>query len=247
MATDPTTDPSATASPADGPPAGGAGMPEALPEWVTVSRPVAAGAGDRLVSPRRVVAQLLLGVLAAIVLVGVLGSLAAQRLAEREAVNDAATMAGVIAEAVVQPALTDELVAGDPQALAAFDALVRRSVLSDNVVRVKLWTPQGRVVYADEPQLVGETFTLDADQRAALDGPTTVAPLRHERRQQRRLPGPRRPGHPDEVGRSLAPELGRRDLREQRGGRVAVGPVLDHVESRGRGRTVALAKTPAEL
>ncbi|HEX6916843.1 MAG TPA: histidine kinase [Phycicoccus sp.] len=150
-------------------------MPEALPEWVTVSRPVAAGAGDRLVSPRRVVAQLLLGVLAAIVLVGVLGSLAAQRLAEREAVNDAVTMAGVIAEAVVQPALTDELVAGDPQALATFDAVVRRSVLSDNVVRVKLWTPQGRVVYADEPQLVGRTFTLDADQRAALDGPTTVA------------------------------------------------------------------------
>lgn len=175
MATDPTTDPSATASPADGPPAGDAGVPEALPEWVTVSRPVAAEAGDRLVSPRRVVAQLLLGVLAAIVLVGVLGSLAAQRLAEREAVNDAATMAGVIAEAVVQPALTDELVAGDPQELATFDALVRRSVLSDNVVRVKLWTPQGRVVYADEPQLVGKTFTLDADQRAALDGPTTVA------------------------------------------------------------------------
>lgn len=175
MGTDPTTDPGATASPADGPPAGGVGVPEALPEWVTVSRPVAAGVGDRLVSPRRVVAQLLLGVLAAIVLVGVLGSLAAQRLAEREAVNDAATMAGVIAEAVVQPALTDELVAGDPQALATFDAVVRRSVLSDNVVRVKLWTPQGRVVYADEPQLVGRTFTLDADQRAALDGPTTVA------------------------------------------------------------------------
>lgn len=175
MATDPTTEPSATASPVDGPPAGDAGVPEALPEWVTVSRPVAAGAGDRLVSPRRVVAQLLLGVLAAIVLVGVLGSLAAQRLAEREAVNDAATMAGVIAEAVVQPALTDELVAGDPQAVATFDALVRRSVLSDNVVRVKLWTPQGRVVYADEPQLVGKTFTLDSDQRAALDGPTTVA------------------------------------------------------------------------
>ncbi len=42
-------------------------------------------------------------------------------------------------------------------------------------MRVKLWRPDGYVLWADEPQLVGRTFALDADQREALDGPTTVA------------------------------------------------------------------------
>ncbi|MBD3784424.1 MAG: integral membrane sensor signal transduction histidine kinase, partial [Micrococcales bacterium] len=127
------------------------------------------------VGPRRVLVQLALGVAAALVLVGVLGSLAARQLAEREAVNDAATMAGVIAEAVVQPAMTDALMAGDAEAVDAFGRTVTRSLDRDTVVRVKLWRPDGYVLWADEPQLVGRTFTLDGEQREALDGPTTVA------------------------------------------------------------------------
>ncbi|MGL4744789.1 MAG: sensor histidine kinase [Dermatophilaceae bacterium] len=144
--------------------------------WVTV----ASGGPDReavadSVRPRRVVAQLLAGVVAAILAVGVLGSLAARQLAEREAVNDAATMAGVLAEAVVEPALTEDLVAGDARAVAEFGEQVASGFDPENVVRVKLWRPDGYVLYADEPQLVGRTFTLEPDQRAALDGPTTIA------------------------------------------------------------------------
>ncbi|MBM6405532.1 hypothetical protein JQN72_14900 [Phycicoccus sp. CSK15P-2] len=142
--------------------------------WRVVSRPVILD-DDPAVRPHRIVARLVLGVLAAMVVVGVLGTLAARQLAEREAVNDAATMAGVVAEAVVQPALTDELLAGDPDAVAAFDDTVRRSLLGDTVVRVKLWRPDGLVVYADEPQLIGRSFPLDDEQQEALDGPSTIA------------------------------------------------------------------------
>ncbi len=173
MGTDPTTDPTVP-SPVEVPaPAGGAPCPE--PVWVTVSRPAAIDADDGPVHPRRVLAQLALGVLAALLLVGVLGSLAARQLAEREAVNDAASMAGVIAEAVVQPAMTEELMAGDPAAADAFGATLERSLDRETVVRVKLWRPDGYVLWADEPQLVGRTFGLDEGQREALDGPTTVA------------------------------------------------------------------------
>ena len=173
MATDPTADPQ-VASPVGVPaPTGDVWRPE--PEWVLVSRAAEPEPDARPVQPRRVLAQLAAGVLAALVLVGVLGSLAAKQLAEREAVNDAASMAGVIAEAVVQPAMTDALMAGDPAAVAAFGTTVDRSLDRDTVVRVKLWRPDGYVLWADEPQLVGRTFALDADQREALDGPTTVA------------------------------------------------------------------------
>ncbi len=43
------------------------------------------------------------------------------------------------------------------------------------IVRVKLWSPDGRVLYADEPQLVGRTFALSDDQRAAISQPQTKA------------------------------------------------------------------------
>ncbi len=119
--------------------------------------------------------QLAAGVLAAMVLVGVLGTLAARQLAEREAVNDAAGIAEVLAEAVVQPSLTPELFSGDPAAVAAFDEIARDQLLSDSIMRVKLWSPQGQVLYADEGQLVGRTFALTTDQLEALSQPATVA------------------------------------------------------------------------
>ncbi|NHA68311.1 sensor histidine kinase [Phycicoccus flavus] len=173
MATDPTTEPLAPAAPAPADPAS-AGSP-ARPAWLRVSRVVRPDTAPEALRPRRLVARLALGVLGAVVLVAVLGALAARQLAEREAVNDAATVAGVIAEAVVQPNLDAALMAGDADAVARFDETVRRSVDRDTVVRVKLWSPNDRVLYADEPQLVGRTFPLDAEQRAALADRRVVA------------------------------------------------------------------------
>jgi len=126
-------------------------------------------------SARRVVIQLLVALGVVLVVVGALGSFAAQRLAEREAVNDAAVTADVLAEAVITPALSDALLAGDALALGAVDTVVRDRVLGEQVVRVKLWAPDGTVVYADEPQLVGRRFALSANQREALAQPRTTA------------------------------------------------------------------------
>ena len=143
--------------------------------WVTVSRTREADQPQTPVSPRRVLTQVVAGLAIVLLLVGVLGSLAAQRLAEREAVNDAATIADVLADAVITPALTDALTEGDAAAVAAMDTVVRERVLGPRIVRVKLWSPDGQVLYADEPQLVGRTFALSADQRAAISQPQTKA------------------------------------------------------------------------
>jgi two-component system, NarL family, sensor kinase len=126
-------------------------------------------------SARRVVLQLLVAVAVVLVVVGALGSFAAQRLAEREAVNDAAGTADVLAEAVITPVLRDALLAGDALAVGAVDTVVRDRVIGEQVVRVKLWAPDGTVVYADEPQLVGRRFALSANQRQALAQPRTTA------------------------------------------------------------------------
>ncbi|QKJ19352.1 sensor histidine kinase [Microbacterium hominis] len=106
---------------------------------------------------------------------GLLGAFAAQLLAEREALNDAANTADVLAEAVIQPSLSDDLLTGDRAAIDALDEIVRERVLGSDVVRVKIWSPQGTVLYADEPQLIGRTFALGDDQRIALAEPQTRA------------------------------------------------------------------------
>lgn len=119
--------------------------------------------------------MLVLGILAALLVVGLLGALAAQRLAEQEALNDAANTADVLADAVIQPELTDALADGDPAAALEFDAIIRERVLGPGVVRVKIWAPDGTVLYADEPELMGRTFPLGEDQRIALADPQTRA------------------------------------------------------------------------
>lgn len=126
-------------------------------------------------STRTIVLRLAAGIVAVLVVVGLLATFAAQWLAEREAVNDAANVTDVLADAVVQPNLTSALADGEPDAVAAFDRVIRGQVLGDDVVRVKVWSPDGVVLYADERQLIGRSFELDASQREALSNPSTRA------------------------------------------------------------------------
>ncbi|MFE1664041.1 sensor histidine kinase [Microbacterium sp. P02] len=170
------------AAPIDVSTIGDAGAPASAPStpvpWVRI---VAGREQDvrarRSPRARSVMVRLAVGLAAVLVVVGVLGAFAAQWLAEREAVNDAATVADVLAEAVVQPAITDALADGEATAVEEFDAIMRQRVLSEEIVRVKIWSPDGVVLYADEPQLIGRTFALDDAQREALSNPQTRADI----------------------------------------------------------------------
>jgi two-component system, NarL family, sensor kinase len=147
----------------------------ARPQWVTVSKPPDVDERDRPVRTRRVVIQVVAGALVVLFLVAVSGAFASRRLAEKQSVNDAAKTANVLAEAVVQPALTDELLTGDPAALEAIDAAVRAYVLGTSSVRVKIWTPEGEIIYSDEPVLIGQTFELGEEERSVFTTPTMRA------------------------------------------------------------------------
>jgi signal transduction histidine kinase len=57
---------------------------------------------------------------------------------------------------------------GDPTAIDRINTVVHERILSERVVRVKVWTPDGRIVYSDEPRLIGQNFDLGAGERAAL-------------------------------------------------------------------------------
>jgi signal transduction histidine kinase len=54
---------------------------------------------------------------------------------------------------------------GEPRDLAHLDDLVVGQVLTGSNVRVKIWSTGGRILYSDEPALIGRRFTLGADER----------------------------------------------------------------------------------
>ncbi|MEA2555321.1 MAG: two-component system, NarL family, sensor kinase, partial [Actinomycetota bacterium] len=103
-----------------------------------------------------------------LVLVGVVGVVVMQRVGQAEAIRQAKDITSVAARVVVQPGLTDGILNGDAASLNALDLLVGRDVLHDPIVRVKIWAPDGTIVYSDEPDLIGERFTLGADELYAL-------------------------------------------------------------------------------
>jgi two-component system NarL family sensor kinase len=149
----------------------GEGGSGAAPRWTTVARPAdptpASAADPR---PAGVVAWVAVVSVLVIVAVAVAALIAARGLAEAESVRDAADRADRIADAIVEPALTDALVDGDEEARRAMDEEVRDHVLSSSIVRVKIWDDTGRVVWSDEPALIDRRFELDEDDLEALAG-----------------------------------------------------------------------------
>jgi signal transduction histidine kinase len=117
---------------------------------------------------RGVVAQIVAAGLVILALVAIAGSVAARRASEREAVNDALQITNLLATGVIGPALEDGLLTGDAAALRRFDDVVHERVLGPRVTRVKIWNPSGRILYSDEPRLIGDTFPLGADELQAL-------------------------------------------------------------------------------
>jgi two-component system NarL family sensor kinase len=129
----------------------------------------------RMVSVPRVVLAFALAGLVAVLAAGAVADRAFRRVGRDEAIVDARKVTALAASAVVQPRLTTALLAGDPRAVARLDAAIRRSVLGGDVVRVKLWSAGGRIVYSDAVALRGRRFPAHgAEIRALRDGVVTA-------------------------------------------------------------------------
>jgi signal transduction histidine kinase len=94
-----------------------------------------------------------------------------------EAIGNAAQATRLVARATIEPNLSDSLADSDRSALDEFDGAVRPSVVRDPVVRIKIWTPDGRVAYSDEPRLIGSRFAVDDHQDRALRTGQAIASL----------------------------------------------------------------------
>ena len=139
--------------------------------WLTI-----ASAADRRAEGHRRAARVYVQVIAMAVVVvlavAFFAASAGRRVAEEQAIDAATRRADLLAEVVVQPALTDGVVTQDPVAIDRLATAVSRHVVGMRITRIKFWTAEGLVVYSNDPRLVGKTFPLSQDHVAVLSGST---------------------------------------------------------------------------
>ena len=155
--------------------------------WVRLSPAVPEHETGRPVSVGRIVVQFVLASLVAVTALVIGGLVVSHAAARREALADAKASTDLLAVGVIQPYLTPALAAGRPAALARLTDVVSARVLSDAVVRVKIWTSSGQILFSDEPRLIGATYPLDAEELAALTGGTTQAEMSDTSRPENRF------------------------------------------------------------
>jgi two-component system NarL family sensor kinase len=130
----------------------------------------------------RPVLQFAVSGLLALLLVGIGAFFVLRSQGDAESVRDARRLTRILGTTAIEPALTDGLVRGDPAAIARLDRLVRDRVIVDPVVRVKLWTPDGRIVYSDEHRLIGARYALSDEDRASFKSSEVDAEIRSRSR-----------------------------------------------------------------
>jgi signal transduction histidine kinase len=126
---------------------------------------------------RHPVTQFAFAGLAVLAVFGAAAVLALRGLGNAEALRDARQFATLAGQGIVEPTVAPGLLRGRPQAIAAVDRMVQERVLGERVVRVKLWAHDGRIVYSDEPRLIGTRFPLDAEKLDVLRTGATKASL----------------------------------------------------------------------
>jgi two-component system NarL family sensor kinase len=147
-------------------------------EWVDlVDRSSAARPQPRLPTVGRVVGRFVVANLIAVALL-IAGSMWASGAAARdEAIAEARHATDQLAMLVVEPSLDERLAAGDPAGVAAMDTMLKGRLAAADLVRVKIWNPDGTIVYSDEPRLIGRHFDLQEDELDALRTGGTRAEL----------------------------------------------------------------------
>lgn len=112
------------------------------------------------------VARFMLGSLAAIAVIVVGGFLALRSVAIDEAEGDTRDRVRAEGRLVESAGLRDGIVRGDRAAIRRLDDLVSGQILGGSIVRVKLWSRSGTILYSDEPALIGRRYGLGAEELA---------------------------------------------------------------------------------
>lgn len=126
-------------------------------------------AGDP-VSVARIVGRFAITGLIALALLSAVTAFASRRAGTDLAIDDAERVTEMSAAGIVAPLLDEGILTQQRDTLERLDGVVRAAVLRGSLVRVKIWSADGTILYSDEPRLIGEQFELGADRLEVFDG-----------------------------------------------------------------------------
>jgi len=129
--------------------------------------------GDRAdagLSTSSAVAKFAVGGLAALAAVGVGSYFLMRHIGTTEAIDNAKDVTRIVGRQLVEPRVSDGLLRDSPSSVRRLDRVVRNNVLRRKIIRVKIWTAGGRIVYSDKHRLIGSRYKLGADDLAVLRG-----------------------------------------------------------------------------
>jgi signal transduction histidine kinase len=130
----------------------------------------------RSASVGRTVAILaLLGVLVVVLVTGA-GYFVIRRIAVDRAIEDARQLT-LLSSRVVEQRVTNGILKGDAFATGEVAAVINTAVLHDPIVHVKLWGPDGTILYSDEPKAIGKKYASGAEELAELGKDETSAEI----------------------------------------------------------------------
>src|SRR3954453_10390273 len=107
------------------------------------------------------------GTLAAIVVAVVGGYFVLRSVAIDEAKRQTRTRVQEAAQ-LVEATVGDGLLTSRAEAVTAVDDVVVGRILSNSIVRVKIWSAGGRGLYSDAPAEIGRRFELSEEQHGLL-------------------------------------------------------------------------------
>ena len=123
----------------------------------------------------RAVVQFLVRSLLALLVVGLATFFLASREASREALHDAEVRGEGFATGVAAPLVNQGLREGHPPAVRRFDRVMRNRLAVGTISHIKVLDTEGRVIWADQPELVGRQFQFPPSVQVRLGRDFTVA------------------------------------------------------------------------
>lgn len=125
---------------------------------------------------RHAIVRFLVTGLIVLLVVAVPVTLWVRRVSHDIVVQDVLELTQRLADHAVPPAVIDDLRAGDPVALAQVEDRLAPWITDETILRVKIWSAEGEVLYSDVPELIGSTFELEPWAQVLLaGGPGTVS------------------------------------------------------------------------
>jgi signal transduction histidine kinase len=125
----------------------------------------------------RALAQFVVSGFVAVALLGIVAVEIMRRQGTNEAIRDAKEVTQLAGNGLVAPNIGPGLLRGRAADIHRMDEIVHRSIVRGSVVRVKVWSKTGEIVYSDEHRLIGRTYPLGPDEKAALGHRTVEAEL----------------------------------------------------------------------